>query len=329
MRSPLPSRARPTPVAGSLAWLVLLVVLLLACGTSPVPPDASTTGSVIVGVRSQLRAGVDLDRLRVTMLVDGKPYREDDLTSAKTTLSFPTELGFSNLPGGSGVSVLLEGTLAAVPGVTLVSRLASTKVVPGATRLLEVTLESACLAQPPGSPGGAPTCAAPQTCIHGACASSAVDPAKLPAYAASWSHASDICKPANAGAPVVVVGEGQSDYLPLTDNQVAQVEAGPQGGHHIWIAIRMKNLRQSGTITSVTGFFPDLGVTISPFNVIFTYDQDEGGYCKLYGLRFQLDQVESIDKLLGHTIDVTVTATDADQTVGVGKKTVTLSKTFI
>ena len=83
------------------------------------------------------------------------------------------------------------------------------------------------------------------------------------------------------------------------DGVVAQVEAGPQGGHHIWVAVRMKGLLQSGSITSVTGHFPELDQDVGPFQVIFTFDQDEGGYCKLYGLRFQLDQTTDIKRSSG------------------------------
>jgi hypothetical protein len=152
----------------------------------------------------------------------------------------------------------------------------------------------------------------------------------LPDYTPGWATAStDPCKPPGGGAPVVIVGEGQADYLPMTDGETAQVEAGPQGGHHIWVALRAKNLHQSGSITSITGHFPDLGYDVGPFNVIFTMEIDEGGYCKLYGLRFQLDQVIPIQMLLGHPLDVTVTVTDSDQTVGVGKRSVVLSSTFI
>ena len=138
----------------------------------------------------------------------------------------------------------------------------------------------------------------------------------------------DPCKPADAGAPVVIVGEGQADYEPMMNGDVDQLEAGPQGGHHIWVAVRTKNLHQSGSITSVSGHFPDLGLDVGPFNTNFIMVADEGGYCKLYGLRFQLDQKVNISNLLGHTLDLTVTVTDTDKAVGVGKRSVMLSQTY-
>jgi hypothetical protein len=91
----------------------------------------------------------------------------------------------------------------------------------------------------------------------------------------------------------------------------------------------MKGLLQSGSITAVTGHFPELDKDIGPFQVIFTFDQDEGGYCKLYGLRFQLDQTVPIAEVLGKTLEVQVKVTDKEGAVGVGKRTIVLSKQVI
>ncbi|MEO8797858.1 MAG: hypothetical protein ABI551_08235, partial [Polyangiaceae bacterium] len=104
---------------------------------------------------------------------------------------------------------------------------------------------------------------------------------------------------------------GQSYYLPLTEGQTLQAEAGPQGGHHIWIAARMKNLKQSGSTTKIAGVQPGSGATIPPTTLAFTYAPDEGGFCKLYGIRYQLDN-EGVDykQFLGKPLDVNVTVTD-------------------
>ena len=207
------------------------------------------------------------------------------------------------------------------------TRLAATTILAGKKLLLQVALDSRCVAAPGAT---VPTCAAPQTCVAGQCADATVPANGLPLYTPGWSTVStDPCKPTGGGAPVVVVGEGQADYLPMMDGDTDQVEAGPQGGHHVWVAIRAKNLHQSGSITSVTGHFPDLGLDVGPFTVIFTMEPDEGGYCELYGLRFQLDETTPIDQLLGHPLDITVTVTDSDMSVGTGTRNVVLSQTYL
>jgi len=127
---------------------------------------------------------------------------------------------------------------------------------------------------------------------------------------------------------VVAIGWGQGDYLPLTDLQTLQVEAGPQGGHHIWLAVQMKNLLGSGSRTTLEAVSPSSGTAISPFDVIFTYKPSEGGYCKLYGLRFQLD-LDGVDylPLLGKELDINATVVDRSGTVGRDSRRVMLSTT--
>jgi hypothetical protein len=56
----------------------------------------------------------------------------------------------------------------------------------------------------------------------------------------------------------------------------------------------------------------------------FTILADEDGYCKLYGLRFELDQMANISGLLGHPLDIRVTVTDTDEAGGVGKRSAVL-----
>lgn len=311
-------------VAPLLLASALLSGLAAACGTVDTT-DTETTpssgkGSVVLGIRSKLTPGVAIDAIRVVIKAGDAIVVDEQRSAAGSDLKFPTEFRVDDVPEGQKVEATVTGTSGGVPSLV---RLASTEAVADKTLLLEVELESACL-QAPGS--NAPQCNAPGTCIHGVCANSAVDPDKLPAYDPDWASGTvDVCKPQGAGDPVVIVGEGQADYLPLSDGAVTQVEAGPQGGHHIWIAVRTKNLTQSGSITSLTGTFPALGYDVGPFNVIFTFDPDEGSYCKLYGLRFQLDAQHDIQELLGQTFEVTATVTDKDKDVGSGKKTVKLS----
>jgi hypothetical protein len=247
--------------------------------------------------------------------------------SSDSALKLPAEFPFLDVDGDELVKIKLDAFGSSDLKTPLVTRLASTRVISNKKLLLHVQLDARCAVAFGSS---APMCSEPQTCIAGACRDVMVDPKGLPAYTASWSEVTnDICKPAGGGEPIVTVGQGQADYLPMNDLEEAQVEAGPQGGHHIWVAIRVKNLLQSGSLTRVTGHFPDLDLDARPMQLIFTFDQDEGGYCKLYGLRYQLDQDQAIDTLLGKVLKVTVQVTDKDGDVGVGERTVTLSQDIL
>lgn len=314
-----------------LVGTVALLFVAPACGGTGTGGSGANadTGSVIVGVTSDLRPGVDIAQLHVVMKASGAVIKDEVLTTSDKTalLKIPTEFPFLDLPGGAPIDITLDTFRPGDTATPLVTRRAATEIVAGQKLLFRVALDSRCVVAPGST---APVCTAPQSCVAGQCQDEHVDAHKLQPYSPTWATVStDPCKPASSAASTVIIGQGQADYLPEMDGDTAQVEAGPQGGHHIWIAIRAKGLRQSGSITSITGHFPDLNLDVGPFNVIFTMEPDEGGYCKLYGLRFQLDQSNDIKTLLGHPLDVKVTVTDPDMTVGVGSRSVVLSKTFL
>jgi hypothetical protein len=291
--------------------------------------SGGAVGSVVVGVTSDLRVGVDLVQIHVVMRAAGSVVNDEVLSTTSTAhpLALLAEFPFTNLPDGTPVDVSIDAFGPGSSTTPLLNRLAATTVVAGEKLLLHVSLDANCVVGPGTA---APTCSSPQTCSGGVCVDEQVPASTLPAYTPGWNNVStDPCKLAGGGAPIVIVGQGQADYLPMMDGDTAQVEQGPQGGHHIWVAIRAKNLAQSGSITDITGHFPDLNIDVGPFDVIFTMEQDEGGYCKLYGLRFQLDQNNPIQGLLGHPLDVTVKVTDPTKAVGVGTRNVVLSQTYI
>ncbi|MEW5854756.1 MAG: hypothetical protein AB2A00_38625 [Myxococcota bacterium] len=125
----------------------------------------------------------------------------------------------------------------------------------------------------------------------------------------------DDCKRSPDEATSVTVGSGAGVYMDIEDNTVMTWEKGPQGGHHIWVGVRMKGLRQSGTITELTVTDlenPAQQVILTRRRVPFTYDRDEGGYCVLKNLRVQLDEDVDIQTLQGHHVLIQVTLTDPD-----------------
>ena len=85
-----------------------------------------------------------------------------------------------------------------------------------------------------------------------------------------------------------------------------------------------------GVTTKIVGVQPDTGVTIPPTTLAFTYAPDEGGYCKLYGIRYQLDN-EGIDykQFLGKPLDITVTTTDPAGTTATAKTRVNIAPTLL
>lgn len=129
----------------------------------------------------------------------------------------------------------------------------------------------------------------------------------------------DYCKP-SLGAPVsLTVGEGQTFYRDIPDNTELFWEKGPQGGHHVWIALKQRGLRMRGTIITI-----DMEDVEDPSNprlvnhsrLVYDFDRDEGGWCTRPGLRMQLDNAGGVtlESLLGHKVKVVAELKDPDGT---------------
>jgi hypothetical protein len=310
----------PSAPRGASAWPHLVAAgLALACGSCRHPAPTQ----LVVGIQSDPMGGV-VSALHVVIRQAGalvvdelvKPPR-----GSKVGFPQPWEKTLRGPASGAAqVDVEVDAVGDPAAPAPLIKRLSSTHFVPGRTALLRVPLESRCIVYPaiprgaskvPGPLSG-PSCTPPATCIMGACQSSDVPAARLEPYAANWpTNAPDRCKRQDGVPPDLQIGTGQSYYLPLTRGQTLQAEAGAQGGHHIWIATRLRNMKQTGTTTKIVGVQPETGARIPPTTLAFAYSPDEGGYCKLYGIRFQLDN-EGIDykQFLGKPLDLAVTATD-------------------
>ncbi|HEX3769533.1 MAG TPA: hypothetical protein VHV30_01655 [Polyangiaceae bacterium] len=319
----------------ALATLVTLAAWASIAGCKK--PDPT---SLVVGVQSDPMGGV-VSALHVVIKVAGAVVDDERIEPPHgSRVGFPqpwekTLAGAGQKDARVEVQVDAMGAPDAKP---LFTRLAATHFVPGQTELLRVPLEARCIVYPPPprptkipGPLSGPACTAPATCIMGACVTSEVPAQRLEAYAPNWpSNAPDRCKPAHAGPPDLQVGTGQSYYVPVTAGQVLTPEAGPQGGHHIWVAARMHNMKQAGSITKITAVQPGTQVPIPPTTLAFTYAPDEGGYCRLAGIRYQLDN-EGIDykQFLGKPLDVTVTVTDASGTTATSTMHVQIAPTLL
>jgi hypothetical protein len=143
----------------------------------------------------------------------------------------------------------------------IATRLATARFVKGATKLAYLRFEVRC--NNGGLVGGSgisgPTCTNPgETCNGGACRSDALS--ELPDYRADW--ATNPPSACGSGAPEIVLGKGETEYAPVADGETLAVQEGPQCGHHVWLALGMKNLAQFGTTTAVSATQPGSSVTV-------------------------------------------------------------------
>jgi hypothetical protein len=327
-----PSHGAPPSSRSTQLFLLLFAYAMASPGRHP------DQGQLVVGIQSEAIGGI-ASALHVTVWVAGAVAFDDTVKPPIRGAAFPPwEKAFAG-PASATVDVAVEALGVAGAAGPQLKRLASTQLVAGRQPLLRVALESRCVVYPttPRAPGKAPgplsgpTCVAPSTCVMGACQSGVVTPDELEPYTPGWpKNAPDRCKPRDGGPPMLQVGTGQTDYRPLTPGQTLQAEAGPQGGHHIWIATRMKNLKQTLTTTRIEGLQPDTGTPIPPSTFVFTYAPAEGGACKLYGLRYQLDN-GGIDykQFLGKPLDVKVTLTDQSGATATGTAHIEVAPTLV
>jgi hypothetical protein len=310
-------------------WIAAAAIA--ACSPGGDDPKPAGESAIVVGVQGEQIIGFVGD-VHVTIAVDGAVASDETIDLVANPKALPKETKLTPAAGKSTGVVTVNVQGFGIPatrgpaGEPVLTRSARASFVSGETRLLRIALENRCILQP-----GSVACGDGQTCVQGRCQSDEVGADQLEAYSPTWAvDTPDMCKPAGHGEPQVIVGTGQTDYLPITDGQELQAERGPQGGHHLWIATRVKNIRQSGSTTSIKAIQPETKVEIPPTVFVFTLDADEGGYCKLYGLRYQLDN-GGIDykQFLGKPLDVIVTVQDQAGTQAQGTAHIRVAPTVI
>lgn len=302
---------RSSLLLAGLTWL-------LACDGTP----EGSEGELVVGVQAE-ELGALVGDVVIRASLGGAVVAEE---KARPGAGLPKEIVVRGKVG-TRVDVTVDASLP--EGAPLVSRTAST-LVQEDRRLLRLQLQPSCAKLPTSPLGGFPvTCAAPLTCVLGSCVATDVAPEALEDYTPDWAkNAPDICKPARPGPPEVVLGTGMTDYGALADGETLALERGPQGGHHLWIAARMKNLRQAGSITTVRGkVIDDPSIRVPEAAFVFSFERDEGSYCKIWGLRFQVDSgatdLRSAYKAyLGKKMEVTVEVVDSSGARGAATRTI-------
>jgi len=286
---------------------------------SPTSDEESANGetAIVVGVDGESFAEpYALGSVEIVARVAGKVVAKETREAANGPL-FPHEIRVKP-PEGSGRNAKLEievvgrsrhGASMGDEMSKVVTRTARASFTQGKAKLAYVFLEVRCNTLPlaGGDTISGPTCAAPTTCIAGACRPD--DLGELPDYRADWAkNPPSAC---GTGAPEIEMLQGESTSEPLADGATLTVERGPQCGHHVWLGVRMKNIAQSGTTTILSATQPDTGKTVPATAFPYAYVATEGGRCELPGLRFQLDLAEvKIVELLGRPLDITVEAKD-------------------
>ncbi len=289
---------------------LLLLIPLAACSKRR-PGDAT----LVVGVEAQPAVVSRIGKVRYTARVGAGSLVDREIVPKTGESPFPLTIELASPPGTEAdiaIEAFSAGPNNSVASTPMLVRRSRAPFVAGASQLVRLRLESSCLTGTPGFNG--PACPPSQTCANKRCIDPTLLAEDLEPYAPDWSKSRpDVCKPARAGDPSVAVGTGQTDYVPFADGETLVPERGPQGGHHLWLSVRMKNLRQAGSSVAITAEQPKTGLKVPPTTFVFPFEPADGGYCQLYGLRLQLDNASvPVQSFLGQPLDVKVSVSDVD-----------------
>ncbi len=238
----------------SLAWVT--AIALASCA------DRAPT-AIVVAVSSDLRVPEELSSVHVE--VGGAAC-----TSASCTHDFALDgsaaiavpFSFAVLPAGSGgpLALVVRGRDGA--GADRVVRRVETSFVAERTLLLSVTLERACL--------DAAACPGSSTCIAGACASAAVDPASLPAVEPGTELDAGDAARADVGTPDAGRDAGRVDAGP--------VDAGPDGARDAGAPPRACSELPATAVAGAVEIDPDGPGGAAPFLDYCETSADGGGW---------------------------------------------------
>jgi hypothetical protein len=297
---------RPPPPAR----IALLVLCLAGCGSE------EAGAHVVVGLTTDMAVGFDIHHLETIAKVDGVITHIESLSYGEGDLSLPAELLVQPTPDGAEVELSIEAFRDGEAS-PVVARRAATRAASGRTLLLPVSLAEACAGV---------TCAAGASCVEGACVDPFIAPSALADHDPMWiASAPDACKTPSSGDPVVVIGRGESAFAPLEDGEVVSIEAGPQGGHHAWLALHVTGLRQMGSRLTVRGAFPDLAFELYPATSLVTLHKTGEDLCEIYGIRFQVDHGLSVEAVRGRTLDIEIVLEDPNGDVATAMKRVVIA----
>lgn len=274
-------------------------------------------GGVVIGITSDIEPEY-IPLLHITKYVNGALVGDEKLT---WPITFPLEVPFLDLVAGDEVEVQIEAPnedpMFGLPPLTQVAR---TTVVGGKVLLLRVPVSYSCVFSVPCNPSG--------LCYNGQCLGPQMPPAVLEDYSPDWAKYS-YCKPKVAGAPELLLSAGFTSFVPIDDGQVVDLVAGPQGGHHVWIALRMRNLRQVSMVT-LTGYAPGLHLDVGPLMYNVTFGEDPLlGRCWANYLTFPVDFAVDYKQFLGQELQIKAQVSDSDGATAEESAVVNISNTVI
>jgi hypothetical protein len=107
-------------------------------------------------------------------------------------------------------------------------------------------------------------------------------------------------------APLMEVGTGVNGFEPLVDGQKVPIIAGPQGGHHVWVAVRVRAPMDPKNLFIHLRLLHQ-GTALSPTDYRMTLVR-RGNFHEVYGMMALVPDPAAID---GQEVQLVVEVTDS------------------
>ena len=142
----------------------------------------------------------------------------------------------------------------------------------------------------------------------GACSSTAEDPTFVLAPV-----------PNTPASLQVEVGTGAVTFTPLAENDPVDLTYGPQGGFHIWTAVRIKNTTARSVQVNLRAVLDDGTLAGPPSHAAAPLEVQADGTSVAVGLR---NFIENTAEKKGRRLTLKAEVIASDQTHGAGERTV-------
>lgn len=129
---------------------------------------------------------------------------------------------------------------------------------------------------------------------------------------------------ADAGVPSVAVGLGVVDFTAATDGDDAELVAGPQGGWHVDVALRLFNVEPDGALLTLQGFDAESGEALT-VSIARRLTRSRVRRVDDYWLRLGDQMVFDVAdpaEVTGRNVRLSATLTEADESETSGELTV-------
>lgn len=117
----------------------------------------------------------------------------------------------------------------------------------------------------------------------------------------------------------VEVGTGAVTFTPLAENDPVELTYGPQGGFHIWTAVRIKSTRATSAQVNLRAVLDDGTLAGPPSRAAARLEVQADGTSVAVGLR---NFIENTAEKKGHHLTLKAEVIASDQTHGAGERTV-------